>query len=102
MDAVEWSSVDWKGRVFTDYYVDRAPGSGPGWYIWGQNAEYDGRLRFLCGRPAVKARRLKHWNGRVRRGWATKKEAERVLAEITTRDTGPRTITIVPLHGRLR
>lgn len=80
---VEFSTVDYRDRHYANYYIERSPATGPGWYIFGRNPEwYGGRLVRLCGRPAVKARRHPHYNCRVRRGWLRKKDALSVLAQL--------------------
>lgn len=72
----EYSLVDYKGRSYADFYVRRAPASGPGWYVFGRNPEYGNTLIRLCARPAVKPRAHRHYNVSVRRGWRTRREAQ--------------------------
>jgi len=72
---------DYKGRTYTDFYPAEAT-TGPGWFVIGKNPEYGGRLRKVCAWPDVKPRRYKMWNGPVRRGWWTKKEAQAVADKL--------------------
>lgn len=85
MHGVLIETRNYSGHVFSDFFVDRAAGLAPGWFVYGRNSEKygtrpDGRGAYvsLCARPDVKPRRLKHWNGPVQRGWRTKAEAQMV------------------------
>jgi hypothetical protein len=80
--TVEFSTIDYRDRVFSNFYIGQSPGTGPGWYIFGRNPEYGGRLVRLCGRPSVKARRHPHYNCQVRRGWLKKRDALAVLTSL--------------------
>ena len=77
-----FSAVDYRGRVFADFHARKDPSFGPGWFIFGRNAEYDGRLVRNCGRPDVKPRKHPHYNGRVYRGWATKRACQAAIASM--------------------
>lgn len=82
MDGVLFEPVDYRGRVYDRFYAARDSHHGPGWFVWGRNPEYGDRLCKVVARPNVAPRRYKHWNGRVRRGWATKAEAYSVAARL--------------------
>lgn len=71
-------TVDYRGRTFDGFYACKSATDGPGFYVFGGNAEYNGRLRMLCARPDVKPRRYKYYNGKVQRGWNTKREAQAI------------------------
>jgi hypothetical protein len=86
---VEFSNENWEGYVFSDFYPQQAHGQAPGWFVWGRNkVKYgvkengDGMYTMLCARPAVKARRYKHWNCSVQRGWHTKREAQEIATAL--------------------
>lgn len=72
---------DYKGRMFTDFYPSKDC-TGPGWFLLGKNPEYDGRLRKVCAWLDVKPRHYKLWNGLVRRGFHSKKEAQAVADQL--------------------
>jgi len=78
----EFSNVDCRGRVFSNFYARKDHHTGPGWYIFGRNPEYGGRLIALCARPRVKARRYPYYNCAVRRGWHTKREAQSIADQL--------------------
>ena len=84
--GMESRTTDYKGRKFAEFYPARSSSDGPGWYVFGRNPEYDGRLICLCGRPAVAPRKHPHYNGPVRRGWFTKREAQ-YWADVLNRRT---------------
>lgn len=74
LDDIEIELVDHKQRRFdTEFFVDNAPATGPGWYIFGRSAE--GVIK-LVGRPKVPARRNPRYNIAVRRGWLQKRAAQ--------------------------
>lgn len=83
--GVEVNTENYGGYHFADFFARRDPATGPGWYVYGRNSEKYGTKAdgtgiyvMLCARPSVKARRHRHYNCLVRRGWATKGEAEAV------------------------
>ena len=73
-----FETTDYKGRVFDRFEARQAVGYAPGWLVYGRNPEYGDRLIKVCARPNVKPRKFKLWNGLVRRGWKTKREAQAV------------------------
>lgn len=75
---VEIEVVDYKGRVYDRFYVDKDPARGPGWFVFGMNPEYGDRLRMNCARPVGPRRKYKYYNGRVHRGWRLKREAQEI------------------------
>jgi len=85
----EFSCRDYRNRVFSGFYLARAPTRGPGWYIWGRNPEYGGRLVRLCGWPDVRPRKHPHYNIRVRRGWLRRSEAQQVLDHVLAQISTP-------------
>lgn len=65
--------------TFAGFFPQRAPETGPGWYVFGLNRHhYAGHYVALCARPDVRARRYRYYNGPVRRGWHTKAEAQEI------------------------
>ena len=76
----ELENVDYKGRVFTENVtVERAPATGPGWYIFARDK--DGICK-LVARPKVNPRKHPHYNIRIYRGWHTKQEAEFIASVV--------------------
>lgn len=86
---LNFSREGYGGSLFSDFYVARDPSSGPGWFIFGRNAaKYGvhtsgpnagkGCYVMLCGYRVEKGAR--NYNGKVRHGWRTKKQAQAVLA----------------------
>lgn len=81
-----FNNVNHEGYVFTDFEARQSKCDGPGWFVFGSNIEKYGIHRAsgkgyyikLCARPDVKARAHPHYNGKVRRGWRTKREAQEV------------------------
>ena len=80
---MNFSNEGWDGSKFHDFHV-RKDSTGPGWFIFGRNAEKygrdengKGRYVMLCG--YVQERRHPHYNGKVRHGWRLKKEAQSAL-----------------------
>lgn len=76
--------TDYKGRVFDQFHARQDSGTGPGWFIFGRNPEYGGKLVRLCGKPNRPRRRHVHYNGAVWHGWKTKRAALEALATIQT------------------
>lgn len=65
--------------TFAEFFPQRSPHTGPGWYVFGRNRHfYGGSYIKLCARPDVRARQYRHYNGPVRRGWYTKAEAQEI------------------------
>lgn len=66
---------------FMDFYVSRV-NTAPGWFVLGRNDAYGkdergrGLIVRLVARPNVKPRKFKFWNGKFRRGWLLKREAQ--------------------------
>jgi hypothetical protein len=73
-------TVDYKGRKYSDFFAARELAFGPGWYVFGRADAYGG-IVCRCARPRVKP----HYNGRVTRGWITKREAARVASILNGR-----------------
>jgi hypothetical protein len=70
-------TIDYIGRRYSNFYVDKSPQDGPGWYVFGRYADaYGGKLIKLCGRPDIAPRAHPHYNVRVRRGWSTRARAQ--------------------------
>lgn len=84
MEGVIFNATDHCGRTFKDFFPTRAEPHGPGWFVYGRNPDYYGGLVYLCGRPDVKPRQCAHYNGKVRRGWRTKREAAAVAARLNS------------------
>ena len=93
LNGVEVKTTDHLGRVFSDFFVAKASDKGPGWYVYGRNAGYGGKLITLVARPDVAARKHPHYNGPVRRGWRTKAEAQAIANKLNASDvkTNPAT-----------
>ena len=86
---IQYNNVNEGGYIFTDFYVCKDHGLSPGWFIFGRNkVKYgihdDGKGAYvmLCARPSVKPRKHPHYNGKVKRGWHTKKEAQAICDEL--------------------
>jgi hypothetical protein len=77
LTGVQVKTVDYKGRTFSEFYPAK-DSIIPGWIVMGKGEDYGGRLRMVCARPDVKARTYKYINGRVARGWHTRREAQKV------------------------
>ena len=77
-----------KGAVFGQFFARRAPGTGPGWYVFGKAGPewYGGRYIMMVARPDVKPQRHPHYNCEVRRGWCTQREARAVAAMLNARE----------------
>lgn len=74
--------IDYRGRVYDRFHARRSPDTGPGWYVYGRNVDYGDTLVMLCAWPDVPERKHKHYNGKVLRGWNTKREAEAVASRM--------------------
>lgn len=93
MEGIIFQPVNYSGHAFTEgLHARRDPGTGPGFYVFGRNAEKYGRKPdgsgayvAMVARPAVKPRRHPHYNCAVRRGWRTKREAEAVARRLARR-----------------
>lgn len=82
---MNFSNQGYDGHVFGAFEVRKDGSAGPGWFIFGRNSiKYgklaDGRGAYvkLCGYRAEGT--SKNYNGRVRLGWKTRKEALAALA----------------------
>jgi len=79
-------TIGFRGGYFNQFYARTDPATGPGWYVFGVNPCYNNRYVMLCARPDVPPRTLKHYNGRVQRGYRTRKKARAVAAMLNARD----------------
>ena len=78
-DGVEYATgPDYRGREYDRFHARPDYGLAPGWFVFGRNPEYGDNLVMLRARPDVKARQHPHFNGKVRRGWHTKREAQAI------------------------
>jgi hypothetical protein len=86
IEGVEFNPVDYKGRVFREFFPLQCPERGPGWYVYGRcHGQYGPQgIIHLSARPAVKARKHLHYNVMVRRGWHTKREAQAIADKLNT------------------
>lgn len=75
---MEYILIDYKGRVYREFFVSKDPGLAPGWFVYGRcrNEYGPNGIIFLVGRPAVKPRKHPHYNVKIRRGWHSKREAQ--------------------------
>jgi hypothetical protein len=80
MDYEFDAGPDYRGRLFSEFYVRRDPATGPGWYIFGRNRAAGAMVVKLCARPDVSPRRHSNYNISVRRGWRTMCEAAAIAA----------------------
>jgi hypothetical protein len=87
--VVDVCFTNYSGHEFRDFFPERDGARGPGWYVFGRNAEKygtradgKGAYTMLCARPEVKARKHPHYNISVRRGWRTKAEAQQVADQL--------------------
>lgn len=77
----------YKGRFFgPPYFVAEHFGIDPGWFVFGRNPEYGGRLVQVVARPDVPERAYLYWNGKRRRGWWLKREAQAVADQLNEED----------------
>lgn len=81
---INFSREGYDGTIFSDFFVARGTHEGPGWFIYGRDTKKygtfpDGRGRYvmLCGYRIRRGAR--NYNGQVRHGWPTKREAEAML-----------------------
>jgi hypothetical protein len=86
-ERILFANVSYSGHRFGDYFAAQRETCAPGWFIYGRNSEKygmhpDGRGIYvmLVAQPDVPPRRRPNYNGTARRGWRTKREAERVAA----------------------
>ena len=86
-DAFHFDATGYDGTQFGDLHVRRDSSSGPGWFIFGRDARKygvnekgEGVYVLLCGYRF--RRHHVHYNGPVRHGWRTKRDA---LAALATR-----------------
>lgn len=82
LPGIVLNTRDYRGRDFADFYAARSPATGPGFYVYGRNGYHYGGVIMLCARPDVPARGHCHYNGRVRRGWRTLREARAVASAL--------------------
>lgn len=80
------SLTGFRGGHFTEHTARRDSSYGPGWYVFGRNPAYNGRYVMRTAQPDVPARKHPHYNGRVKRGWRTLREALAVAREMNRRD----------------
>jgi hypothetical protein len=88
-EDIEVQTLNYHGFTFADFYASRDDHMAPGWFVFGRDSTKYGKMPdgrgayiMLCARPAVKPRHSRNYNGQVRRGWATKREADAVAAEL--------------------
>lgn len=77
LQGIKIQTSDYKGRVYSDFYAAQDP-IIPGWIVMGKGEEYGGMLRMISARPDVKERRYKYINGKISRGWRTRREAQAI------------------------
>jgi len=68
----DYTGADYRGQPL---HPMRCPGTGPGWYLYGVRPGASCTVLHKVARPDVRPRAHPHYNIRVRRGWATKREA---------------------------
>lgn len=90
MTGIKHDRVGYDGSVFGDFYAARDKLTGPGWYVFGRNAEKygtkpggEGAYVKLCGRPDRPLIRVKSYNRLVSPGWRTRREASAAAALIS-------------------
>jgi hypothetical protein len=77
LQGIKIQTSDYKGRVYSDFYPAQ-DSIIPGWIVMGKGEEYGGMLRMICARPDVKERRYKYINGKISRGFRTRREAQAI------------------------
>jgi len=83
---MNFSREGYDGTLFTDFFVARDTcAAGPGWFIYGRDKKKygtfpDGRGRYVMLCDYVRQGKARNYNGRVRIGWRTKREASAALA----------------------
>lgn len=99
--SIEVTTTGFRGGHFTRFYVATYHGVAPGWFVFGKNPAYGGRYTMVVARPDVKARKRPNWNGLVRAGWRTMREARAVAALLNERDAASLDLvaTLGDLHG---
>lgn len=87
MAGVLVQTANYRDDQFRDFYPAQSATDGPGWYVFGRNSERygtnangEGNYIMLCARPDVPARRNPNYNGKVQRGWRTRREAQTIAA----------------------
>lgn len=82
--GMNFSNEGYDGSLFGAFYVRKGSSEGPGWFIYGRNCHKygrnpngDGAYVSLCG--YVREGKARNWNGKVRIGWRTKREAKAAL-----------------------
>ncbi len=82
-------ATDYRGRTYAGFYARRDPATGPGWYVFARALNVSATVCRLMARPDVPARKVRSYNGKVRRGWQRKAEAEAFAAylNVATRGT---------------
>ena len=83
-------NIDHKGRVYHDFFPERKPEKGPGWYVYGRNPDYYNGIIKVCCWPLVKPRAHPHYNGRIERGWHRKRDAKAIAAFLNLQFYAPR------------
>lgn len=92
MDGIKHDNANHEGYVFGDFHARRDKLTGPGWYVFGRNAEKYGKSADgkgqgsyvkLCGRPDTPMVRTRGYNRPVCPGWRTKAEAEAAARAMT-------------------
>jgi hypothetical protein len=83
--GMNFSAEGYDGTMVRDFDVRRDSSVGPGWFIVGYDRRKygvrpDGKGRYvkICG--YVREGKARNYNGRVRIGWARKRDAQAALA----------------------
>lgn len=93
----QFNNVNHEGYVFADFFPMRDH-TGPGWFVFGRNPlkygcrDDDGSGRYikLCAFPDKPERRHVHYNGPVRHGWRTKRDAQQVADWLNRANIDPK------------
>lgn len=76
---------DYKGRLYSDFYVGRGGHHATGWVVYGRAVPGIGRDSYgpvikIVAHLGQHSRRPRSWNVKPDRGWRTKREATAFMA----------------------
>ena len=88
MVRFNFSREGWDGTLFSDFDVRKDSMTGPGWFIYGYDKNKfgvnlktgKGNYVQVCG--YVRKRKARNYNGKVRCGWRTKRDAQAALSKL--------------------
>lgn len=81
-ENVAFCNIDYKGRIFSDFYVHKDPQSGPGYYVFGRDKN---GVICLCAHPSIKPRKYRYYNVPKQRGFRRHGDALKVASDLNQR-----------------